>query len=50
VNLKIDTNVPEEHNASIFKDEDADSMFLQNVGIYLSVYIARLPRRPTSIT
>jgi hypothetical protein len=37
---KLDTNVSEEHIASIFKAEDGD----RTVGIYLRIYIASQPR------
>jgi hypothetical protein len=30
-----------------FSPEDGGSMFLENVGIYLQVHMALLPRRPT---
>jgi hypothetical protein len=48
VNLQVDTNILEKHTVSIFRDEDGDSMFLQNTGIYQQVHMALLPRGLTS--
>jgi hypothetical protein len=31
----------------VFSPEDEGSFFLENVGIYLQVHMALLPRRPT---
>jgi hypothetical protein len=40
VDLQIAGSVLEKYIAFIFRAEDADGMFLQNVGFYLHVYIA----------
>jgi hypothetical protein len=36
------------HTVSIFSPEDGDSMFLQNVGLYLQVYMVSQPRSTSS--
>jgi hypothetical protein len=37
-----------QRNIVHFSPEDGGCMFLSNVGIYLQVHMAFLPRRPTS--
>jgi hypothetical protein len=37
-----------EHAASILSPEDIESMFFQNVGVYLQLHMASQPRIPTS--
>jgi hypothetical protein len=37
----------EHFGESNFSPEDGDSMFLRNVGVYLQIHMALLPRRPT---
>jgi hypothetical protein len=48
VDLWVDTNVLEEHTASVFNPEDRRNMFLQNVSIFLQVHAVLQPSRITS--
>jgi hypothetical protein len=40
----------EKHTVSIFRTEDGDSMFLQNVGICLQIHTVLQPRRPAPMS
>jgi hypothetical protein len=52
--LPVDASVSEKHTVSIVRakvailEEDEDSMFLRNDGIYLRFYTAPKPRRTSS--
>jgi hypothetical protein len=49
VDSSVDASVSEKHTVSNFSPEDADIMFLRNVGNYRRVYTAPKPRRTTSL-